>query len=355
MLGLKLTRYRVLLALAIFGMALVGIYLDQGEKMIEKNSIVGQAQTRTICIGRFLLDVPMDATIVYGPARVPQLIERYRDSAQDIGKFETDFMARLENTRYLADGDLVKPESMLGKAINGARTGQKILFGVGEGSGDFYDLESLIPLGKDLFVQTTSAHGTAREYGNAVAKLNATAMRLRSRTEDEIPVEAGVCIDGGFIPDYDRTNKESVTMGIRLHDHDDVHISIELTKKDTVFASDGLERRLAAGKENAIRRNMGGWYSQIREIRRGPRIINKWHGYEILARKPAQPGENESHEFSFVSLGDAGNALLPTVEITLQTGVVGDSAAAMKPSVSDLEAVAIWDSIIRTLRRRAVK
>ncbi|GJI99164.1 hypothetical protein RugamoR57_58820 [Duganella caerulea] len=89
----------------------------------------------------------------------------------------------------------------------------------------------------------------------------------------------------------------------------------------------------------------------IREMQRGThtskpfavgrRQIGKWYGFEMLARKPAQAEEGESHEFVFVSQGEPKNSLLPVLEIEFHTGVKENRIGGTKPSVSDDEAVAI--------------
>jgi hypothetical protein len=125
-----------------------------------------------------------------------------------------------------------------------------------------------------------------------------------------------------------------------------------MTKKDVLVASDAIEPRLAQAEEEAKRSGAGGWFSRIKVFRRGPRQVGQWTGFEVLVRKPAQEREGESHEFAFLSQGEPKDPLLPVLDVQLNTGVEGNQIGAKRPSVTDEEAIAIWDRLIGTIRVR---
>ncbi|GJJ05316.1 hypothetical protein RugamoR64_58540 [Duganella rhizosphaerae] len=311
-------------------------------------------KTKTVCFGRFLIDVPLSAQVVYGPTEAPLSLERHPGKAANMKEIIVTRLAEIERERYRAYDHLRDQDSMLGKAINGAVTHQKIVFGVSPGGGDFYRIESYLSVGDDLFVQKVNPYGEKAEYEKSVQKLNSVARLLRSRAELEIPSEPGLCVDGGFIRDSEELTHENFRLGIRLVEHPDVHFSIAAIKKDFLVESDAIEPRLRQAEDDAKRAGNGDWYSRIKILRRGQRKIGNWSGFEILARKPAQVTEEESHEFVFLSQGEPKNAYLPVLDVKLHTGVENNKAGRVKPSITDEEAMMLWDRVTKSIRVRPV-
>lgn len=267
-------------------------------------------KSRTVCIGRFLVDVPKNAEIIYGPARVPVELMRMPGDADKLNAAVADALVQVEKQRSRAYRGLVSKESVLGKVIDGIQPKHKIIFGIGKADGAFYNVQSFFSVGDDLFLQEYDVFGDGKRYEEALKKANMAAALVRIRSEDEIPLEPGLCVDGAFVAEPTAPMSEAVTLGLRLKGFNDVHLSIEMTKKNYLVESDALEPRLKAAERDAIRNGDGAWYAAIKTIRRGSRTIGKWHGYEMLARKPAQELEQESHEFVFLSQGDPKDAML---------------------------------------------
>jgi hypothetical protein len=63
---------------------------------------------------------------------------------------------------------------------------------------------------------------------------------------------------------------------------------------------------------------------------------------------------HESHEFAFFSHGEPGNPMVPTLDIELNTGVNDGKAGGMQTSISDEEALYLWDKITTSIRPRSV-
>jgi hypothetical protein len=302
-------------------------------------------KTKTVCFGHFVVAVPATATVVYGPAWVHSPIVFFPGEADKVAQHVAANLVEVEKHRdYLREGsELLSDESMFGKVIDGAVPGQKLVFG----SLDHvtYSIHSIIPVGTDLFVQHDK--GAIRK-NDGIEILNKVAGNLRQRAAEEVPVESGTCIDGGFVswqPEF-----EKVTVGIRLKEFPDVHLSIEVLKNQNhVPELSDLETRLKAAEKDG-----GNWYSRVTFFRRGPRRIGDWEGLEALALKPAQENTSESHEFHFISLGAPNAPLQPELNIQLDTGASGFHKGAVKPSISDEEAVALWDKLTGAIRVRSV-
>jgi len=312
-------------------------------------------KTKTICFGRFQVEVPDSATVVYARAQTPFNTERLEGAGGDLARWVEKEEAKLRSEgRYPTGSGLTKYE----KTVDGALPGQKVVVGYESFNGSIYSISSFVKAGADLFVQSTSAGVEPNEPGSnwtlpkKLAGLNATAGLLRARSNDEIPTEPGVCIDGGFIADAPGLSHEKIPLGVRFKEFPDVHLSIEVTKTPRIDDAHGVERRLKKAEANAQKTGMGDWYSRIKFFRRGERQIDGWNGYEVLARKPAQEGASENHQFLFQSQGEPDDALKPMLDVNLDTGVKGNATAGQKPSLEDDEAVALWDKLTSTIRVR---
>lgn len=178
------------------------------------------------------------------------------------------------------------------------------------------------------------------------------ARLLRPRPDNEIPPGNGVCLDGGFIDHNDEF--ENTSIGFRLEDFPDVHLSLQLRKnREFVYADPDLESRIKSQEQTAREEGLGKWWDSIRMLRRGPRTLLEWQGQEAASWKPARPGFHEaSHEFLFWSPGQANDPYHPLIEAQFHTGVKGNKRAAVAPSLSDEEAIALWDKLLGSIRVR---
>jgi hypothetical protein len=308
---------------------------------------------RPICIGRFIVDVPKTAEVVFGPARLPVEIWRKAGEGKDFDAAVRNAVAESESRRWLAYGPLKETDSLVGAVWDGFSPNQKIVFGVGRGDGAFYNVQSLVKLGPDLYIQEYEAFGEGDEYLDDADDARQVAKRLRPRAEDEIPSDPGVCIDGAFLADPPHKYMvEAVSIGIRLKEFADVHISIEMTKKDIYIESDALEPRLKAAERDAVAQGNGTWYGRIKFLSRGERRVNNWNGFEVGARMPDQKSGKEHHEFEYVSQGEPRNPLLPVLDIQMQSGVKDNVIGAVKASISDREARYLWEKVLGSIRPR---
>jgi hypothetical protein len=248
--------------------------------------------TKTVCFGRFMVEVPASAIVMYGPSDVSLPIEFLPGEGDKVAQHVTAQLGEVEKDRPFLDMDDIGTLSMFGKVIDGAVPGQKLVFGSKDHA--TYSIDSFIPVDRDLFVQHAR---TAVSKDQAIKSLNSVASNLRLRAENEVPKEPGACIEGGFVawqPQFERAS-----LGVRLKEFPDVHFSIEVVKNQNYLVeSSALEPRL-----NRAEKNGGAWYSRVKFFRRGPRQLGNWNGFEALARKPAQEKSTESHEFAFISLG----------------------------------------------------
>ncbi|WP_298234339.1 T6SS immunity protein Tli4 family protein [uncultured Azohydromonas sp.] len=318
--------------------------------------------TRTVCFGRLVIDIPATATAVYGFSETPLPTERLAGEGARIQEWIDKRLKKIEEDSDYALSDLKEGhEAMYGKVINGLLPMQKIVFGAEDGTGSAYKIESFIRVGNDVFVQSTIANTSryAAKYGEsvpeAVMQLNDSARALRLRADDEIPDDVGVCIDGAFISKPLGIGGENFSLGVRLNEFPDVHFSIatRINSRDKQQETiDNVQRRQKEAEKFAQRSGYGAWYANIKFLRRGEREFNGSRGYELLARKPAQGSGTENHQFVFEGGGETKNELRPAFDMQMDTGASNQQAARVPPSLSDEEAVALWDKLVSSIRVR---
>jgi hypothetical protein len=288
-----------------------------------------------------VLEVPATATVVYGPSDVDYPIDFHPGEGDKVAQHVTAHLGEVEKERKFLDKADLAAFSMFGKVIDGVTPGQKLVFGSKDHA--TYSIESFVPVGKDLFVQHAYS---AVSKDESIRSLNTAASLLRLRAEDEVPGEPGTCIEGGFVswqPEFERAS-----LGVRLKEFPDVHFSVAVIKNQNYLVeSSALEPRLKRAEQDG-----GSWYTRIKFLRRGTRQLGNWKGFEVLAHKPAQEKGTESHEFAFISLGALRDSFQPELDIKLDTGVKGDETASVKPSLTDEEAVALWDKLTSSIRVR---
>lgn len=302
--------------------------------------------TRMVCFGRLRVKIPEDASVIYGPISVDGNIQFYPDQSS---KISTLINSRLQEIKveksYLADYSLAKLPK-IGEVIDGIVPGQKIVFGAK--SSVSYSIHSYIPIKNDLFIHYISS---AMPSDDNISLMNKTASHLRSRSENEIPAGRGVCVEGGFL-EVDAEHENSA-IGIYLKEIPDVRISIEARKNHDYLQEDSAPRRLRQqAEEHAASLGLGSFFSGIKMLREGSRQLGVWHGEEILTRRPAYKNDTDAHEFRFFSVGEANNALHPLLDIRLDSGVEDDAKAKVKPTLTDDEALALWDRLLSSINIR---
>jgi hypothetical protein len=172
------------------------------------------------------------------------------------------------------------------------------------------------------------------------------------RDNAEVPKEPGVCIDEGFISDNTSNDQEIFSVGISLPSLPDARFSIMSNKNASTEGPNGI---------GLIKRHEGAMTAQgvvfpvfagMSRLRMGMHRVNNWDGEEVLLRHNGEEGAI-AHEFLWAFVGKTGDRARPaSVDIRLDTGVADDTKFATRGSLSDDEAVALWDKLLSGLRFR---
>ncbi|MDR3212521.1 MAG: hypothetical protein LBT71_01165 [Azoarcus sp.] len=319
-------------------------------------------KTRPVCFGRFMIDIPEKARLIWGPARLSYDLNVYPDGGPVLGAQIKAAVDKITSEQHRTE------PSMLIGVFDSVNPDSKIVVGYSHSYNDGYaDYYSYIRLGKTAFVQKIIEEGLiildkSAQYGyrddkmaykETVEDLRDLARRLRLRAENEAPLEPGVCIQEGFVSaGLEFKELELISVGFRFPEYPDVSLSVQTWSTDEPNEEDTLEAYLERGRKRAGALGLSELYKLIRTIRKGDRVIGPWEGAEVLGRMPGQEGGPSTHEFVFMSKGVGNDYIRPSITLRFYTGVKENEKASVSPSLDNDEAVALWDKLTSTIRAR---
>ncbi|MDF0604329.1 T6SS immunity protein Tli4 family protein [Neisseriaceae bacterium TC5R-5] len=285
------------------------------------------AQTKMVCFGRYVLEVPAEAVLLWGAQQVPVPITLYRHAADQLSAYAQAYR-----------------EQQLGLS----KSAEIAYFGAGVLPGSWEVLAYRDHIAKQhggvsacTFMALTP-HLFAWRGKQQIAPL---LKQLRVRQPDEVPSEAGVCIDHGFIAELSGQFQEVIEAGIHLPSYPDLSFSVSSNKAASIEDEDGesLLSRIAMQKEL-----LGSDYPALAVLREGARQVFVWPGEESLVTHA-----DGSHDFTWENSERRQNTLYPTLDAQLYSKVAANRVgAAPQASLSDAEMLALWDKLLGSLRFR---
>lgn len=307
---------------------------------------------KTVCFGRFMVDVPSSAIVAWGETDVELGISVFPNGVDKVKNLREKFIDELKSEKavnhddvplLLSVDDVVQPE---GKIVTGYESFESI---------NGLKIHGYFRLNNDgVFIDSRPLREDKNE---TIALIKSIARRLRQRTENEVPTEPGNCIEYAFLPDEPGTEKESpgelIRIGFRLKEFPDTHLSIYVAPSNPHNPQgDSLEAQWKRIVDEATPEEKKA-LAATKFFRKSPRQIHEWqNGFEVLTRSPDEEASHSHHDFQVKFVGVPNDALKPYADIQFQTGVDHDAAGATKASLTDEEAVAVWDKIISTIRVR---
>jgi hypothetical protein len=310
-------------------------------------------KTKTVCFGRFLVDVPASATVAWGMVDVPLGVSVYPDGVDEVKELAKNFIDKLNSEKNINKNyvpllisieDLDRPE---GKIVTGYQDFESL---------DDLKINGYFRMNKDGVV--IESLPLQDDKDKVIAEIKSIARRLRRLPENEIPTEPGNCIEYAFLPDdlgsKEENQGELIRIGFRLKEFPDTHLSIFVRPSNPHYEDSGslkwqlekIEKRLKA--EDPNHPNL-----KTRYLRRGDRQIHDWvGGFEALSHTPDLPEAHSFHDFGMDFRGMPSDPYKPYADIRMQTGVADNVAGATKASLTDEEAIAVWDRITSTIRVR---
>ena len=310
-------------------------------------------KTKTVCFGRFMADVPASATVLWADPIVPLTVSIYPKGVDEVKALEQKFINELKSKKaiylnkiplLISVDDVNQPE---GKIVTG-----------------YAGFESVAELKINGYFRWNddgliiNSRPLKEEKDETIADINSIAQRLQKRNESEIPTEPGNCIEYAFLPDKPNPSEEDlmehIRVGFRLKEFPDAHFSIYVAPSNPHNPEgDSLKAQWKRIMEDPATPEEKKSLASIKFFRQSPRQIHDWKtGYEVLVRNPDEEGVHSYHDFQVKFIGVPHDPYRPYADIQFQTGVANNAAGAAKASLTDEEAIAVWDKITSTIRVR---
>ncbi len=292
-------------------------------------------ETKLVCFGRYTLRVPLEAQLNWGKQTINDGFITYPNAANQVKEILTQHW------------DMVRSKDSTAEII-------AVKNGPIQGGSYFWYYHSDLFKKEDArnFFGATVANGHAFIYQGGGVKGEAesefannleTIHNLRYRDADEIPTDPGVCIELGFVKENTYRFQEHFAVGIYLPSLPDVSFSVG-SNKDATGVGDGLLKGI---QEQRI--ILGNLYPELDNLREGKKTIRSWVGEESLVRR-----KDGTHEFDWEAISGERSVAHPgVIEAKLYSKVEQNRiGAATQASVSDAEAIALWDKLLRSLSYR---
>lgn len=302
-----------------------------------ENQEFGPAATQ--CFGRYLLDLPSGHSVkmnyVVGGASVEV---RRPVSEREFSALVAESEARLRERPHRDGGRMLRervdfdPHRIFLSSWfspNSRATNQDTLYSL---------------LADNSVMHIFSVESSGSNPGKAQDYMRRLAKNIDYRGGGDVPREPGFCIEQGLVT-LSKLNKEEVAAGIKFPGRPG--LTIGFTSYVTGAPDKPLLRRASStppGYEGAS--------AGMKSLRRGDRNIGPVKGQELLVRGDA--GGKRSYEFLWESQGEKASVEHPFLSLRMtttdETGKSGEILDA--PFESDAEALALWDSILGSLRLR---
>jgi hypothetical protein len=309
---------------------------------------------KTVCVGRFLIDLPAEAEVSLGRA----FIGGFDIAAvpENAAQFWQRIRAREGEIRQTALNELGTENlearlDLAGPGLDGAA------FVYGRWGTSWAEKEKQVQV-QAVAIEGHVHHGArnvsfklgARNHDPArYGKLPILVSQLAARGRDEIPGGPGFCIERGLVtapPSADQN--ESVTMFAGLPGHPDVAIVFS-TK-----AGARPERRLIARSARALARQPYLVRAAFSKLAEGERTINGVAGEELVM-KVTEANLTTNLSFDWEAQGRADDVNAPLMTLELQTGLNARSGGRpVQSSLSEAALADLWRRISSSIRLRPV-
>ena len=301
-------------------------------------------QPRPYCLGRFLIDLPPDADIVAETAeyRGDKIEVQRQPFVEGFRKMIAEKERTLRETKH-------KTEPSLLKYVSKSSDGNSIAIIYWKTPEKRHLYETEVHKWQRGFRFLAKGQADPDRMDMAIDFANRSLTELRYRDPEEIPTEPGFCIERGFfagetaMPHY-----EYAEVNFRLKGHPDVVVSAStwmVMKEDR----EGLLNRIDRKKKDTALIDL---FKRIKVLRRGTHPVSGMAAEEYLQSVPT--GETFStHMFRWETTGRYRDLYAPEIIVEFQTGKTRDFEER-PPTLSDKQAIDLFDSIVNSIRLRPV-
>ncbi|RYG88532.1 MAG: hypothetical protein EON59_04175 [Alphaproteobacteria bacterium] len=312
---------------------------------------------KTVCVGRFLIDVPEEAEIELRQARIHGFdIASFNETEEEFQKRVADREAQIKakpdylgGSKNMESARDVKTESgLVGKVFIHSRTVAEGTQGNGLGGVERYRDEGISTeavvhgqgISIDLFYENRALE--------RIEDLPSLVNQLVANPDNRIPTEPGFCMDRVYVRDpLSADQREQLMMFGRLPGHPDVEFMFIVSAGMKPDAQGVLARNEAADARLSIAERM-----RITRLREAPREIGGLVGEE-LAELVVEENEARGHSFWWEVNGTENNVFVPHVVFRMSTG--NGNRKPVPSSLSDGAALGLWDKISSSIRLRSAE
>lgn len=305
-------------------------------------------KTKIFCFGRYAIEVPQEAQLISGGFSFPSDIRIVSGNLEDAKRLADEKVKKLKWEHDTAEITYSGPGPI--KDSWQLRYFESKYFK--EDNSLFF--ATYISKGGITFVLSDAIESGETE-STVVARQLARAKTLRLREAEEVPAEPGFCIDHGFMPGDQYDDQEMASAGIYLPSLPDVMFSVSSNKdayadiNKAEFEKTERDKLSLLARIKSAQTVQGVLYPKRDVLREGKRDVQHWKGEESLIRRP-----DGTHDFEWAFVGTPRDVANPsefgaTMFTKVEHNMVG---AAKKASLSDDEAVALWDKLLSGLKFR---
>lgn len=312
------------------------------------------AKTKLVCFGRYAIEVPLEAKMIIGSVSIPADVKAINGGLEASKLWVAEDVAKIKYAKETAEiiyngkGPVESSWQIRYFEDEHMKKRGAVYFQTYINKGDltfFID---------DSVQQDKKVDGKIDTEAGAANRQAVLARNLRLRAEDEVPAESGFCVEHAFISDKLPPDQETASAGIFLPSFPDVTFSISSNKDaygdyppaefDKYKPELSLLYRIGQAKSD-----QGTHYPDRTVLREGKRDVQHWHGEESLIKRA-----DGVHDFEWALVGTPRDVANPSeFGATMFTKVEHNTVGAAKAaSLSDDEAVALWDKLLSGLKFR---
>jgi hypothetical protein len=292
------------------------------------------AQTKLLGFGRYVLTVPVDSRLSFG-YDIPTL----PNQAQNLNKIIEAKVAEIKAKYKTAEVNYVGP----GPAPNvmWVRSFEDITakkLGI-----ESFAIYYVLP--PHIFNPRDAVSPGERSFEQVMGNTLHAARALRLRQPDELPLEEGLCHEYAFQRLTGAQHSLS-SAGLHMAALPDVVFSVLSNTNASTEGENGYG--LIQRMENQ-KKKLGADYPKCTLLRAAKRKVHDWEGEETLFRN-----DDGSHDFRWMLVDKRASVAYPAwLDVTLYDKVRYDMiGGADKASLSDEEALALWDKLLESLKFR---
>jgi hypothetical protein len=307
-------------------------------------------EMKTVCVGRYLVDVPVRAEVSFSGAvldglSVDTLDESAPEFRERVAARETEIAARGAATD--GTGGMVEAHDLRIPGI----TGRTFVYGRNRGywfeDGKRIDDEwAALEIHAHIEGLSVSLSSKVADEGT-IASAEALIAKLQVRGKDEVPSSPGFCIwRAVFVEPLPPHKSEHTVMHLGLPGHPDVGLTLASIAGGDPATS--LLTRVAQAESSTSAETL----LRMNKLRERKRSINGIEGEEVLVRA-REFNFTTTYGFSWDAPGARDDLLQPFLSLELQTGMSERSGGKpIETSLHEDALLSLWDTIASSIRLR---